>query len=145
MRYLDERGFTLIESLLHCMIFVVVAFIFSILLVICYKMPTSEQVLEDVKWEVTCFDINRLMSDEVTMLNASSIQQLEVDLSPPKKSYTLGVTNNQLAKKTNGGFELIHWPVSSVQWRLQGNYLKFQADFGQGVMKERTFYVQMQK
>ena len=139
MRHLNERGFTLIESLLHCAILLVVSFIFSLLVVVCLKIPSTEQVLNEVKWEVTSFDTNQLFSKEINDVKVNKDVELEVVSN--ERKYSIIVSNKQLAKREKGGFEIIHWPITKAIWKLEQNELQMTAVLENGDIKERTFYV----
>ena len=139
MHYSDERGFTLIESLLHCIIFVVVTFGFALLLSVNYKIPSTSEVLEEVAWEVASYDVNRLL-----LLDVNKIYQSKNIIYVEERDaikYSVVLSSNNLYKSKNGGVEPLLMTLQKGKWEIEDNYVLLKATLKSGEMKERAFYV----
>lgn len=149
MRFQNERGFTLIESLLHCLLFSVSAFGLAVLLTVVYHLPTTADVLHDVEWEVASFDVNHLLLANVENIRQKSANTLLVSL-PKQPHHELLNTKNEfdlvlqepyLVRRKKDGFEPIIATVERVKdWEIDGNRIIMQAKFRYGEMRERVFY-----
>lgn len=149
MRFQNEHGFTLIESLLHCIIFAIAALGLAMLLTVMYRIPTTADVLHEVEWEVASFDVNQLL-----LLDVESIRQLSPSMlivtTPPsaeqellgiKPEYELTIQPPYLVKRRKDGFEPILTTIKQTNgWQIKGNQIIMQAKLQHGPMRERIFY-----
>lgn len=109
----NERGFTLIESLLHCVIFSVVALGLAMLLVVCMHIPTTQEVFEDVEFEVVSYDLNNLLLDNVKQVSFDKSYSNKVTVTLDKLS------EKDIQQNLQGIFEIIISPP--YLYRSKGN------------------------
>ncbi|MER1999043.1 MAG: hypothetical protein ABS882_04650 [Lysinibacillus sp.] len=149
MRFQNERGFTLIESLLHCLLFSVSAFGLAILLTVVYHIPTTADVLHEVEWEVASFDVNHLLLNNVENIRRKSSDTLLVtlpkepihELQNTKNEFELVLQEPYLVKRKKDGFEPILTTVEGVKdWSIEGDRILMNAKLRGRAMRERVFY-----
>lgn len=142
MRIENERGFTLIESLLHCLIFSVVALGLALLLVVCYNVPTTTDVFEETEMEVVSFDVNRLLLQNVQAIEQKSPQKLAVRMEGELGVFEFIFSKPYLYRSKAGGFEPLLATVNDGSyWSLQQDMVMMTLINDNSFKKERAFYV----
>lgn len=137
----NERGFTLIESLLHCFCFAVVALGLALLLMVSYAVPTTHDVFTETEWEVVSFDINQLLLEDVSNIEWVSDTKLTVHDDHSEEPFLLLIKEPFIYKSKNGGIEPISTNITSnSNWHIKEGHIALQADIQNDRIRERYFY-----
>ena len=138
----NESGYTLIESLLHCIVFIVAAFGISILLLIVSHVPTPEDVYEETEFEVVSFDLNRLLLKDVSRIEQKVSHKLFVYKHKDDEKFEILLKEPYLYRSKAGGFEpLIMNIKAGSSWHVADEFIKLQLVSENNNIMERAFYV----
>ena len=103
-------------------------------------MPSSDEVLQEVKWEVASFDVSHLIVKEAKSVNIYN-NKGELTVKDGEGYFDIKISNDQLYKSKKGGYQLILYPIPYGRWYLENKNARLFARLSDGTMKERTFYV----
>ncbi|WP_332646725.1 competence type IV pilus minor pilin ComGF [Lysinibacillus sp. 54212] len=136
----NESGFTLLEAILHLMLFVIFSHLIFLITQAYYQLTKIEDARIEMDWEGCVYDINTYLSmgGEVTVSNEGK----NITIVKDDRIVVLRFNNNILWRNEKGGNETILTDVKRATFSLNQSELTLNATLENGAIKERIFIVE---
>lgn len=137
----DNRGYTLMESLLHLVIFAIFAQLF--LLFFLWKEPIERHHMDktNTAWELFALDLQADLVDIRTFALHDDRQGLQVR-NGHDELIDIERTNNVIRRRKDGeGHVPLLTEMHSVHFTESGEYLHVEVTLQDGTRKERSFAI----
>ncbi|WP_194841610.1 competence type IV pilus minor pilin ComGF [Sporosarcina obsidiansis] len=139
MKHLNERGFSLLESIIHLMIFSIL--IQLTILFFYWKAPIQTSYQSDFlgEWELFSLELQQLL-EEVEWVSEPTSNS--VSFRTEKGTVTIQVYQQLIRKVVNGqGHVPLLMDVKFCSFSVDGNRLQVAVEKLDGTKKERTFAI----
>ena len=143
-------GFTFIEALLQLVILIIFT---QLLLSHQVVLKTLHQTFysEDVLWEMFVYDFQRYIDAHERPFRIVRNHTLEREIyddvldADITEKFDVATTSHYIRRSFNKGNEPLLYGVRNMHASIVGNILKLQVTFLNGDVKERSFYVPIEK
>ncbi|WP_339194934.1 competence type IV pilus minor pilin ComGF [Solibacillus sp. FSL R5-0449] len=138
-RILNERGFTLLESLFQLTVFVFFSSITLLILLWVRDLRQIEMMKDEVNWELFVYDLHQYnMNSASGKVLSSSMLQLEILNDPEERLFVFDKSAEHLRKRSNkGGNEIMLPFVENWELAIIGNELNMKVVMKDGTKRER--------
>ncbi|MEK5185574.1 competence type IV pilus minor pilin ComGF [Solibacillus sp. FSL R5-0691] len=138
-RILNERGFTLLESLFQLTVFVLFSSITLLILLWVRDLRQIEMMKDEVNWELFVYDLHQYnMNSASGKVLSSSMLQLEILNDPEERLFVFDKSAEHLRKRSNkGGNEIMLPFVENWELAIIGNELNMKVVMKDGTKRER--------
>lgn len=138
-RILNERGFTLLESLFQLTVFVLFSSITLLILLWVRDLRQIEMMKDEVNWELFVYDLHQYnMNSASGKVLSSSMPQLEILNDPEERLFVFDKSAEHLRKRSNkGGNEIMLPFVENWELAIIGNELNMKVVMKDGTKRER--------
>lgn len=139
MKRLNEKGYSLVESVIHLLIFIML--IQFTVLFFYWKAPVDHVYQGDLlgEWELFSLELQELL-EEVTVVE--EVKSTLITFHTKKGRMTIQQYDNMLRKVVNGtGHVPLLMNVKSSKFTMKGSELKIAVEMKNGMRKERTFAI----
>ena len=139
----NEKGYTLLESLFHLMVFVLFASISTLMIYWFRDSYNFQKIKEDVNWELFIYDLNQYNEKSIKgeLLDAKKLR-MEFINDPNELEdlmYVFTLSNNHLYKTTrNGGYEILLPNVANWNLKVEGTDILMKVVMKDGTIRERS-------
>lgn len=142
----NSHGYTLMEALFQIVVFV----LFSHLLILIYlwisQMNSSLLNNEDVAWELFVQDVQKYLLNIEEITVSKRMDEIEIIQSNSTDRRQLDHYGDIIRLQTNNkGYIAMIIGIKKAQFELNGNFLTIEVEFQNGLIKERTFFVELYK
>ncbi|PIC81003.1 hypothetical protein CSV75_04280 [Sporosarcina sp. P18a] len=139
MKQLDEKGYSLVESIIHLLIFTML--IQFTILFFYWQVPMKKAYQGDLlgEWELFSLEVQELL-EEVTRVE--EVKLTTITFHAPKRRITIQQYDTMLRKVVDGtGHVPLLMNVKSSKFTVKDSELKIAVEMKDGVRKERTFAI----
>ncbi|MFJ7731532.1 competence type IV pilus minor pilin ComGF [Lysinibacillus sp. NPDC097231] len=136
---MNEKGYTLLESLFQLVVFVLISHLFVFIMLWFVEMKATVLSDEQSKWELFVYDLNMYL-DDITSFTIRSDQK-RITFESADKLHHIDCYSNIIREQVNGGHVPMLIGINKCQFRYTENMLTVAVEFPSGIQKERTFYV----
>lgn len=136
---LNERGFTLLESLFQLTVFVLFTAISLLILIWVRDLQQLEMMKDEVNWELFVYDLHQYnMNSASGRLLSSSMLQLEMLNDPEERLFVFDKSEQHLRKRSNkGGNEIMLPFVEKWELAVNENEVNMRVVMKNGTERER--------
>ncbi|WP_054768298.1 competence type IV pilus minor pilin ComGF [Lysinibacillus parviboronicapiens] len=136
---MNEKGYTLLESLLQVVVFVLISHLFIVIMLWYAEMKTTILTDEQTKWELFVYDLNMYLVDVSSFTMRDDQKRITFQVS--NSLHHIDCYNNIIRNQVNGGHVPLLIGLRSCQFQFKNNELTVAVEFSSGLQKERTYYV----
>lgn len=141
---MNEKGFTLLEALFQVVVFTVLSHIFILIMLWYAEMKSTMFAVEQSNWELFVFDINTYFVDVISFEVYKD--HGKITFETPRGLYSIEHYQTIIRKQVNHlGHEPLLIGVKNCQFYLKNEELTIAVEFLNGIKKERTYYVPINK
>ena len=137
---LNERGFTLLESLFQLTVFVLFTAISLLILLWIRDLQQLEMMKDEVNWELFVYDLHQYNMNSASgkVLNANMLQ-LEIVNDPEERLFVFDKSEKHLRKRSNkGGNEIMLPFVKEWELAIVDNDVNMRVVMQNGTARERN-------
>lgn len=142
-KLLNNKGFTLLEALFQFVVFILLVTILMMVVLWLNQMNQSLLTDENVTWELFVQDVQQLFSNVDKITVKEKYEQIEIAYVDSVDRKQIDRYGDVIRLQTNDkGYVPLLIGIQKVQFGLEGDFLTIYVEFRNGVVKERTFFVQ---
>ncbi|MGN7479425.1 competence type IV pilus minor pilin ComGF [Solibacillus silvestris] len=142
---LNERGFTLLESLFQLAVFFLFASISLLIFVWVRDIQQLQQMNDDVNWEFFIYDLHQYnMNSASGKILDSNKLQLEILNDPSDRLFIFDKSEHHLRKRSNkGGNEIMLPHVRNWHLHVAGHEINMKVVMQDGTERQRALVLPM--
>lgn len=135
----NERGFTLIESLLQLTVLFLFASISVLIILWARDIQDIKQIKHDVDWELFVYDVHQYNHNSLSgAVVSSKVMQFEPANDPENRMFYIEKPYDHVRKRSNkGGNEIMLPFAQGLEYEHQGNEIIMKVVTADGKVRER--------
>ncbi|MFJ8236984.1 competence type IV pilus minor pilin ComGF [Ureibacillus sp. NPDC094379] len=139
---LNQNGFTLLEALIHLVIFFMFTFFIGLFYSWTNQLNISIFTKEHLSWEMFTYDFENYFNDISEITINEDGKGIEITYMNAENKVQINQSNEVLRKQVEGrGHVPMLVGVKNVEFNLEQGFVEIRVEFLNGLKKERTFFV----
>lgn len=136
----DEKGFTLIESLFHLVVFMLFSTISVFVILWSRDLQDLYRMKNDINWELFVYDVHQYNQNSASgELLSSEKLRFEMLNDPDNRLFLIEKSTEHIRKRSNkGGNEIMLPNVQSLSYEQYGNEIRMKVVMSDGKLRERV-------
>lgn len=136
----DEKGFTLIESLFHLVVFMLFSTISVFVILWSRDLQDLYGMKNDINWELFVYDVHQYNQNSASgELLSSEKLRFEMLNDPDNRLFLIEKSTEHIRKRSNkGGNEIMLPNVQSLSYEQYGNEIRMKVVMSDGKLRERV-------
>ena len=141
--YLNERGYTLIESIFQLVVVMLFAQLIILIFMWFAQFQAIDKMKDDVNWELFVLDVHIYLENarEFRLVSPTAIR-VDTNIKNEQRIFIIEKSEKHIRKKSElGGNEIMLGYVDKAQFSVNGHELLLQVTMKNGATRERVFIV----